>query len=158
MDQPPSRKRNRLENYDYSQPGAYLITICVDNRRQILGTVKAHEGTYATDLSPLGRQVETAVHGIDTHYENVTVDAFSILPNHVHLLIRIRSTNSPNPPSVSRIVKQMKESVTKASGERIWQKGFHDHVIRTDADYLDAWRYVTYNAAKWEVEGKPVKR
>ena len=158
MDRLPSRKRNRLENYDYSQPGAYLITVCVENRRHILGKVEPFEGTYVTSLSPLGRLVETAVSGIGTHYENVTVDACSILPNHVHLLIRIRSTEHPDPPSISRIVKQMKESVTKESGEKIWQKGFHDHVIRTDTDYQDAWRYVTYNAAKWEVEGKPVKR
>ena len=154
----PTRKRNRLVNYDYSQPGAYLITVCMEDRRHILGKVEPCEGTYVTALSPLGRLVEAAVTGIGTHYENITVDAFSILPNHVHLLIRIRSTDQPNPPSISRIVRQMKEAVTKASGEKIWQKGFHDHVIRTDEDYLNAWRYVTYNAAKWEAEERPMNR
>ena len=52
-------------------------------------------------------------------------------------------------PSVARIVKMMKEAVTKFVGRPIWQKGYHDHVIRNDADYLRIWNYIDTNPAKW---------
>ena len=52
----------------------------------------------------------------------------------------------------------MKEYVTRAYGASIWQKGFHDHVIRNEQEYLNAWNYVTYNPAKWESDEYYVKR
>ena len=52
-------------------------------------------------------------------------------------------------PSVARIIKMMKEAVTKSVGRSIWQKGYHDHVIRNDADYLRIWHYIDTNPAKW---------
>ena len=154
----PTRKRNRIENYDYSQPCVVLITICTKDRRPLFGVVESRPDTPVTVLSGLGQLVETAISGIDVHYQNVTVETHSILPNHVHLLLRLDAANNPNPPSVSRIIKQFKEYVTKSWGENVWQKGFHDHIVRTEEDYLNAWNYVTYNPAKWESDENYVKQ
>lgn len=146
------RKPNRIKNYDYSSANIYLLTICTQNRAHILGNVKAGEDTPTMELSPLGRLVEQAVLSIEAHYANAALETYSILPNHIHLLLRLDATDCDHPPTVSRIVKQMKEYVTKQCGKNIWQKGFHDHVIRTEQDYLSAWNYVTFNPAKWETD------
>ena len=52
-------------------------------------------------------------------------------------------------PTLPRIVNQFKGAVTKSVGRTIWQKGYHDHVIRNDADYLRIWHYIDTNPAKW---------
>ena len=53
-------------------------------------------------------------------------------------------------PTISRIVQQIKGVVTKQIGYSIWQKLFHDHVIRGENDYLKIWQYIDDNPAKWE--------
>ena len=52
-------------------------------------------------------------------------------------------------PTVSRIVNQLKGVVTKEANAPIWQKGFHDHVIRNEEDYLTRWQYIDENPKKW---------
>lgn len=155
MKQLPIRKRNRLENYDYSQPCAALITICAETREPVFGAVDGSLDPPATRLSALGKTVQQAILEIEKHYGNVKVDTYSILPDHVHLLLRLEPTEH-DPPTLSRIVRLFKAAVTKAAGKAVWQKGFHDHIIRTEEDYQTAWNYVTYNAAKWIAVGKPV--
>ena len=152
------RKRNRLENFDYSQPNVYLITICTENREHLFGVVDARNDPPATVLSPLGELVERAILGIEDHYSNTNLITYSILPNHLHLLLQLNETDAPNPPSVSRIIKQMKEYITKTWGRNVWQKGFHDEVIRNEKHFQEAWDYVTYNPAKWEADQYYVNR
>ena len=157
MEQLPKRKRNRLETFDYSQPCAALITICAETREPVFGEIDASLVPPSTYLSPLGNLVRQAICEIETHYANVKVDTWSILPDHVHLLLRLETTTQ-DPPSISRIIRLFKSAVTKAAGKTVWQKGFHDHIIRTEDDYQNAWNYVTFNAAKWAAVGKPVLR
>ena len=152
------RKRNRIENYDYSQPNIYLLTVCTENREHLFGVVEARPDKPVTVLSPLGKLVEQAILGIETHYPNTTIETYSILPNHLHLLLRLDPTAAPNPPTVSRIIKKMKEYVTRTWGKPVWQRGFYDHVIRSEQEYLNAWNYVTFNPAKWESDEYYVKR
>ena len=52
-------------------------------------------------------------------------------------------------PTVSQIIRMMKETVTKQVGQKIWQKGFYDHIIRNESDYLRVWQYIDENPAKW---------
>ena len=53
-------------------------------------------------------------------------------------------------PTISKVVQQMKGYVTKKIGTSIWQKLFHDHVIRGEQDYLKIWNYIEGNPSKWE--------
>lgn len=52
-------------------------------------------------------------------------------------------------PTISRAMQQFKGAVTKRIGQTIWQKGFYDHIIRDEADYLRIWDYIDTNPAKW---------
>lgn len=83
----------------------------------------------------------------------VTVEQYVVMPDYVHLMIRIHPPENGRPqaaPTLSRIINQFKGAVTKAVGRAIWQKGYYDHVIRNDTDYLRVWDYIQTNPAKWQ--------
>ena len=153
----PVRKSNRLREYDYSQPGCYFVTICTKDRQPLFWT----EGVPNTGvgaacgrppLSKIGTEVEEEVKRLSHTYPMVSVDKFAILPNHIHLMVRIDPPKNGRPqaaPTLQRIINQFKGSVTKRAGILIWQKGYHDHVVRSDADYLRIWDYIDTNPAKW---------
>ena len=152
----PVRKHNRLVQYDYSQNGAYFITVCTENRKSILsGVVGATIGRPAyVRLTSNGIIVENAIHGIESHYEPVRVDKYVIMPNHIHLLISIDCTDGRPmvAPTISRVIQQMKGIVTKQIGHNIWQKSFHDHIIRPESDYEMIWEYIDTNPGRWETD------
>ena len=74
------------------------------------------------------------------------------MPNHIHLLLQIHTDPHghiiPTPP-ISVVIQQMKGYCTKQIGSAIWQKLFHDHVIRSEKDYAKIWEYIEYNPCKW---------
>lgn len=53
-------------------------------------------------------------------------------------------------PTVSTIINQMKRYVTKQIGFSLWQKLFHDHIIRNEAEYQKIWEYIDTNHLKWQ--------
>jgi len=149
----PSRKPNRIKGYDYSQSGYYFITICIADKRKILWHPSADNVGAAIGrpkLSEIGKVVDEAVAGISNHYECVNVDKHVIMPNHIHLILTIKNDNELlRPPAISTIINQMKGHVTKQLGYSIWQKLFHDHVIRHEAEYQKIWQYIDNNPQKW---------
>ena len=155
MGELPRRKANRLAGYDYSQPGCYFVTICTKGREHLFwdrfdGGVGAAFGR--PPLSQKGLTVEQEIRTLSATYSMVTVPKYVVMPNHVHLLIRIESKEDGRPkaaPTLGCIINQFKGAVTKRVGYPIWQKGYHDHIIRTDADYLRVWDYMDTNPAKW---------
>ncbi len=152
----PKRKPNRLKEYDYSQPGAYFVTICTDKRRCLLGDVVGVGETIGlppcVELSDYGKTVDDAINNVCKYYPTVTVDKYVIMPNHIHLLLQIHAYNGRAmlAPTVSTIIAQMKGYVTKRTSVSIWQKSFYDHIIRNEKDYLEIWEYIDSNPAKWE--------
>ena len=84
---------------------------------------------------------------------------YVIMPNHVHLLIRISPVDggvrAPRPTengsvSITEVIKAMKSITTRKIGTKIWQTSFYDHVIRNDEDYQTRFRYIKENPAKWQ--------
>ena len=151
----PARKPNRLPEYDYSVPGAYFITICTQNRACIfwdaVGASIARPQTLP--LSKWGMIADTAIRNIPHHYPAVSVDTYVIMPNHIHLLLQIHTDADGRPlvaPTISTVVQQLKGVITKQIGRSIWQKLFHDHIIRNEQDYLKIWEYIENNPARWE--------
>ena len=150
----PRRKPNRLKTFDYSSPGAYFITICTEDRRNLfwknVGASIARPQAVA--LSEIGSVVDTAIKNIPCIYPAISVDHYVIMPNHVHLLLQICTDDCGQripAPTVSKIVQQMKGYVSKQIGHSIWQKLFHDHVIRDRADYEKIWDYIEHNPIRW---------
>ena len=146
---PPIRKQHRLSDYDYSQNGAYFITICTFNRKKILGDVGA--SCVRPLLSDMGSLVEKKIVALNSVYECVRVDKHIVMPNHIHmiLLIDCASGRIQFAPTIPRVIKQFKGSITKQVGYPVWQKSYHDHVIRGDNDYRSIWQYIETNPQKW---------
>ena len=152
----PVRKNNRLETWNYSSNGAYFITICTQNRQCLLShIVGATLGRPAyAQLTDMGRSVEYAVLRIPDCYENIRLEKYVIMPNHIHLLLMI-DTLPGRPrgvPTISRIVQQTKGLSSKLIGKKVFQKSFHDRVIRSDAEYDKIWQYIDTNPTRWELD------
>ena len=150
----PTRKPNRLPDYDYSSPSAYFITICTNQRRNILGRVGATDGRpHEISLSSYGKIVDSCIKNIPERYPAISLDQYVIMPNHIYLLLQIHAGSDGWPlvaPTMSQVVNQLKGAASKKAGFSLWQKGFHDHVIRGDADYREIWNYIQNNPATWE--------
>ncbi|MCL2406513.1 MAG: transposase [Defluviitaleaceae bacterium] len=158
MDELLRRKPNRLKDYDYSRNGCYFVTICVKGRQKLLGNVGANcvrQGIHQ-NLSAQGKIIEKEIGILSETYDSVNVDKYVIMPNHIHMIIIINvngqevSRRTQFAPTVSRIIKQFKGSITKKIGSSIWQRSFHDHIIRNEADYQRIWLYIDMNIVKWE--------
>lgn len=159
MDDLPKRKPQRLKGYDYSRNGAYFITICTQNRLPLFGDVAGG----AVALNKAGKMVEDRLLNIAN--DTVSVEKYCIMPDHIHIILLISgdgTTQGSFPTPVSEIVQRFKTITTKLyidgvkSGDyppfdkKIWQKSFHDHVIRNGQDYQEVWNYIDENPLKWE--------
>ena len=90
---------------------------------------------------------------IGEKYETVMLDKYVIMPNHIHMILILKSMESNGramrAPTISAIINQFKGYVTKQIGFSIWQKLFYDHIIRDEAEYKRIWQYIDENPAKW---------
>lgn len=151
----PKRKPNRLPNFDYSTPGAYFITVCTANRMKLFwnGVGADIIRPENVPLSTIGKIVEQGIRNIHTHYENISVDKYCIMPDHIHLILSMQSDGSGriiSAPTISTVVGSMKRWVSRQVGQPVWQKSFYDHGIRNQQDYLTIWEYIDNNPARWK--------
>lgn len=148
----PKRKPNRLKNFDYSQNGAYFITVCTKNKEKILSNIVGGDAHIAplVKLTCFGITVDKFINNINIKYPHISVDKYVIMPNHIHLLVSIdRTMWASSPTTISDIIRSLKILTTKQIGKAIFQRSFHDHIIRNEADYLKIWNYINTNPARW---------
>ena len=155
----PRRKPNRLPNFDYSTPGAYFITICVEGKKCVLGTIVGGGDLDApqVSLSKMGRIVQRNIE-LSEQIPNVHVDKYVVMPNHIHLILLVDcatangTSRSPSPTNavVPHYVSTLKRFCHKEAGERLFQRSYHDHVIRDEKEYLRIWEYIDNNPAHWK--------
>ena len=160
MNELPNRKPIRIEDYDYSTPGAYFITICTANREKIFwdGVGADIIRPESIQLSSMGKISELAILQIAKHYENVVIDKYCIMPDHIHLILRIESDIDGriiSAPTVSTVVGSMKRWISRQIGKSIWQKSFYDHGIRNQQDYDEIWQYIENNPLKYTLKKAP---
>ena len=160
MNELPKRKPIRITDYDYSMPGAYFITVCTANREKILWNGVGADIIRPENvlLSPIGKIVEQGILQMSSHYENVVVDKYCIMSDHIHLILRIESDIGGriiSAPTVSTIVGSMKRWVSRQAGRPLWQKSFYDHGIRNQQDYDEIWEYIENNPLKYQLKNAP---
>ncbi|KJS85459.1 MAG: transposase [Peptococcaceae bacterium BICA1-8] len=150
----PRRKPNRLKDYDYSQNGAYFITICTKDRKNILWNNFVGACIARPHLSSIGNIVDNTIQNIPHIYKNtVSLEKYVLMPNHIHMIIIIRENGdgrAMRAPTISNIINQMKGNVTKQIGYSIWQKLFHDRIIRDQQEYEKIYEYIETNPLKWQ--------
>jgi putative transposase len=160
----PQRKPTRLEGWDYSSSGWYFVTICTKQHRPFFGWIRAGE----IHLSSAGLIADEQWKRTPMIRPYVTLDAWVIMPNHLHGILRIIPTNAgatgrsplrgprgPAPHSVSAIVAGFKSAATKRIRATClptftWQRGFYDHIIRDEKDLQRIRQYIVDNPVKWE--------
>ena len=160
------RKTVRLQNYDYTTPGAYLVTICTDGNKRFFGKIVGS----SAELSVIGKVVEKSWLEIHNHFENVDLDAFVVMPDHFHgiLTLRCRGTacraqlkedfSQLVPESLSTIVRSFKSAVTRrvrgVEGYRnttVWQGGYYERVIRKTENINQVREYILNNPLRWSL-------
>lgn len=171
------RKSIRLKNYDYSRPGAYYITICTQDKACLLGQV-VNRKTVPSDAGKMVRQIWEE---IPSRYPGVRLDAFVLMPNHIHGIIILerksslqdcnqRGAESGRPQgylaamSLSDIVRRFKTLTTrkyidgvKQLGwprfkEKFWQANYYEHVVRNEDSFNSIREYIANNPAQWELD------
>ena len=95
----------RLTGYDYSLPGWYFITICTKNRVQYFGEIVTVEmpdpgvslvPDAKIQLSAIGQIANKYWNEIPVHFPHVNLDAFQIMPDHIHGIIQLLAVETPN--------------------------------------------------------------
>ena len=92
----PRRRSLRLPTYDYSHPGAYFVTICTFDRKNLCGQIDD-----AIQPSIYGDLAEQAWHDLPMRWPQLLLDAFVVMPNHIHGIMHFQnSTNTDQPKKV----------------------------------------------------------
>ena len=162
----PVRKNLRLQEYDYNTPGAYFITFCTHNRRNILSSiVGAIQESPVSRLSICGMIVDSLIRSVPDRF-HVTIDSYVIMPNHVHLMVMLSEADAQRAilesplqdrSIISKVVGYIKMNASKAIRQQygdvtVWQRGYHDHVVRNRADYEMIAKYIHENPIRWELD------
>ena len=159
------RRSIRLRAYDYREAGAYFVTVCTVNREFVFGEIV--DG--AMELNSLGNIVDDEWHRTAILRRHVSLDAFVIMPNHVHGIIclngeegkaRLAPTTGrfrqPVADSLGAIVGAFKSASTKrindsrgTRGTALWQRNYFEHVIRNEQELNGVREYIAVNPARW---------
>ncbi len=162
------RKKNRKKEYDYNEAGSYFITTCTKNMGNFFGEIK----DFQMVLSPFGNIVENCWKEIPSHFKNVELDEFVVMPNHFHGILHLLpitdqdvGTNhglSLQKDAISRmnerlpnIIKQFKSSVTRFINKNHpnssikWQRSYYDRIIRNEKELHNIRSYIFNNPTSW---------
>ena len=171
------RRSIRLQGYDYSQPGAYFVTICTHGRECLFGEIVDGE----MRLNELGEMVAYTWHDLVNHVDGIMLDEYVIMPNHMHGVIIIVGTDDvdvgagsePAPTSTEpaptdatnrpkkrhplpEIVRQLKtfsarriNALRNTPGVPVWQRNYYEHIIRNEAELQRIRQYIRQNPERW---------
>ena len=141
----PKRKSPRSPGYNYASVNFYFITICTKKKKCIFGQPGV--------LNWLGKCAEDNLHMISKIYPDIRIDKYVIMPNHIHVIFDIQEGKT----DLAVAIGQYKMSVTKEMHtigypNAVWQRSFHDHIIRNEKSYQDIWKYIDNNPLQWELD------
>ena len=171
------RRSIRLQRYNYSQSGAYFVTLCTHNNKNLFGSLEGNNSSVgannhspAVALNDAGLAVNRCWAEIPNHFPFVELDAFITMPNHVHgillvtadegLTVPARRANDDSPlhggtsGTLGSIVRGFKIGVTKwfrqnrPDIETVWQRNYYEHVIRNDDELSEVRQYIANNPVK----------
>ena len=154
------RRSIRLPGYDYSQAGAYYVTIVAQGRECLFGEIVNAE----MKLSRYGQIVQYAWFDLPRHYPHVELDAFCIMPNHGHGIIVLHDNVLMVRHPLSEIVRALKSfsarrinALRKTPGIPVWQRNYYEHIIRNEQDYQTKRNYILSNPENWEKDNENQK-
>ena len=142
------RKSPRIPEYDYGTPNYYFITICTHNKECLFGSPGM--------LNNYGILAEENLLKIPQIHPKIQLDKYVVMPNHIHGIFVVSAEKSNmGLEDLSIVIGQYKMSVTKQirrqePDRKVWQRSFHDHIIRSQKGYEKIWMYIEDNPRKWK--------
>ncbi len=166
------RRSIRLPEYDYSQEGAYYVTMCTQERKYVFGEIS--DGKM--DLNKYGKIVDQFWQDIVERYDGIVLDTFVIMPNHVHAIIIIigdaicrgevtSPLRKPRKHTIGQVLAYYKYQTTKiinqindSPGRRVWQRNYYEHIIRNEKTLNKMREYICNNPLYWASDDENPKR
>ena len=148
----PDRKYIRMNGFDYTQAQNYFITIVVQDRQHLLGSVTAGE----MHLNAAGEMVADVIKDMPNRFQNSVITCSVIMPNHVHFII-----NNAGRHYIPEIIRWFKSTTTvkyingvkqlgwQPFNKHFWQRNYYDHIVRDQPDYDRIADYIQNNPSKW---------
>lgn len=155
------RKVIRLRNYDYSDCGAYFVTICTHERKNLLSVIRRNDPCSSSYTAPtkLGLVAMDVLSFLENRYDIAIIDSV-IMPDHIHMVLFLPDKADKNKKvPLSRIIGAFKSIVSnkwletcKQQGAhmgKIWQSGYYEHVVRNNIDLQEIIEYIQGNPDRW---------
>ena len=175
------RRSIRLKGYDYTQPGAYFVTLVTRNRETLFGEIVEGE----VRLNRVGMVAQREWERLSNRFPAVQIDAYVIMPNHVHGIIVIMGRGTaeyvtdsdpeilrrapttpireqfgqPVPGSIPTIIRSYKSAVTyranlirNSGSAQVWQRNYYEHVVRDEAEFNRICQYILNNPLQWDMD------
>ena len=172
----PERNRRRsirLKGYDYTRPGAYFVTICTQNQECLFGEVVDGE----MRLHQAGHMVQAEWNALPDRFPSVGIDAFVVMPNHVHGIIvmsndivgaglvpALNGATTRVAPTIWDLVGAFKSRTTVLYTDgvnqigwtpfrsRLWQRNYYEHLIRNESSLNHIRQYILANPLRWAMD------
>ncbi len=139
------RKNSRLPHHDYTSSGAYFITLVTRLRVPLFG----HIENSTLVPSQIGCAAEQEWLALPTRILGLTLDTFIVMPNHLHGIIWLGEGNTL---PLAKIIALYKAGVSRICQQSIWQRNFHERVIRDEQELFFARQYIEQNPLRWELD------
>jgi putative transposase len=164
----PRRHSTRLADYDYSQNGAYFVTLCTWQRIKLFGEIVAGE----MQLNDWGKIVQQAWLQTNHTFPNTLMDLFVIMPNHLHGVIVIdypgtfpaRSSKGSLGTIIGQFKSKASKQITTTAGRtsvipgQVWQRNYYEHIIRNESEWDRIRKYIETNPLNWPLDDENPER
>jgi len=155
----------RLKNYDYSQAGAYFVTIDIQNRDHLFGNIVNGEMI----LNDAGKMIDEQWNALKERFPCVDLDIYQIMPDHFHgIIVIVGATlvvalDDAKPPTLGDIIGAFKSITTheyikgvenqnwQRFSKHLWQRNYYEHVVRDENDLERIRKYIHLNPSNWKL-------
>jgi REP element-mobilizing transposase RayT len=172
------RRSLRLKDYDYSQAGAYFVTVCTQNRACLFGEVAGDK----ISLNEVGQLAEALWRDLPTDFPTIALDTFIVMPNHIHGIVVLPDRTAVGAALVAAREDDRARAATRAApalsdvvgafkslfavryiqgvkshqwppfNRRVWQRNYYEHVVRDETDLVRIRTYIDENPLRWQLD------
>jgi putative transposase len=150
------RRSIRLRGYDYSQAGAYFVTMCAQGREHRFATVRG----AGLQLSAAGLMLDLWWHKLPDKFPTVALDTYVIMPDHLHGIVWLQPSSTEattlgttiqwfKTMTTNAYIRGVRDATWPAFDRRLWQRDYYEHIVRDEAALERIRAYIAANPARW---------
>ena len=144
-----------MQNYDYSTAGMYFVTICTKNKEKLFGTVTDGDlfELPKMQLSRIGKIVDEQIQTIQ-NAQYVSLENYVVMPNHLHMILLLEDGTAQKQTAANAVlphtIGSFKRFCAQRIGQDVFQRSFHDRIIRNQREFEKIWTYIEDNPRRWK--------